>query len=312
MNQFNHQFCVLTYNRPVLLKKNIDSILNQTQKNVRIKVSDCSTNDETYKIIHKNYSNYIINKILEYKRIPQIKEFDHHKKVLEECNYDFMTLLHDDDTIYPEYIENIFKIFSLRPDLSAVAVNGDCELENHINNKKIFYMRKSFKDEILCDLNKFYQNYFGYQSLGVCHHSGYTFNIKKIRKTITGIDFSSNKETLDVFYLGNILNEGPIYYIGKPLMTVKWHKESANANQSISDRFFLIGKIKSLIRKNKLKKNNLDDYRFCIYFNWEKKKFKKKNLLKFKLFYYFINLTSLTTYYLLLKKKFFQIKHENK
>ena len=84
---------------------------------------------KTYKIIEKHYSNYIKDNILEYKRIPQTKGFDHNKKVLEECNYEFMTLLHDDDTIYPEYIENVFKIFSLRPDLSAVAVNGNCEFE---------------------------------------------------------------------------------------------------------------------------------------------------------------------------------------
>jgi len=300
----------MTYNRPNLLKENIDSIFQQSIKNIRIKVSDCSSNEETYKIIEKHYSNYIKDNILEYKRIPQTKGFDHNKKVLEECNYEFMTLLHDDDTIYPEYIENVFKIFSLRPDLSAVAVNGNCEFENKINNKKKYYMRKSFGDEILDDLNKFYQNYFSYQSLGVCHLSGYTFNIKKIKNTIMNIDFSSNKETLDVFYLGSILNNGPIYYIGKPLMTVKWHKSSANANQTISDRFFLIGKIKSLIKKNKLKKSILDDYRFCIYFNWQKEKFKNKNLLKFKIFYYFKNLTSPVTYYLIIKKVFFNIKNK--
>ena len=147
----------MTYNRPNLLKENIDSIFQQSIKNIRIKVSDCSSNEETYKIIEKHYSNYIKDNILEYKRIPQTKGFDHNKKVLEECNYEFMTLLHDDDTIYPEYIENVFKIFSLRPDLSAVAVNGNCEFENKINNKKKYYMRKSFGDEILDDLNKFYK-----------------------------------------------------------------------------------------------------------------------------------------------------------
>ena len=61
MVEFDHQFCVLTYNRPLLLKENIDSILKQTRKNIHIKVSDCSSNNETSKIIEKYYSNYIVN-----------------------------------------------------------------------------------------------------------------------------------------------------------------------------------------------------------------------------------------------------------
>ena len=87
-------------------------------------------------------------------------------------------------------------------------------------------------------------------------------------------------------------------------------EEDSVLENTISDRFFLIGKIKSLIKKNKLKKSILDDYRFCIYFNWQKEKFKNKNLLKFKIFYYFKNLTSPVTYYLIIKKVFFNIKNK--
>ena len=58
------QVFILTHNRPTKIQFSIDSVLKQTYKNIELIISDNSTNEDTEKLLAKNYFNkfkYIIS-----------------------------------------------------------------------------------------------------------------------------------------------------------------------------------------------------------------------------------------------------------
>ncbi|RUT63328.1 hypothetical protein C1149_16050 [Clostridium botulinum] len=46
-----------TYNRPEYFKEALESVINQTYRNIEIIIGDDSTNDETENLIKENYLN---------------------------------------------------------------------------------------------------------------------------------------------------------------------------------------------------------------------------------------------------------------
>ena len=132
MTKLNHQFCVLSYNRPVLLKKMIDSIIKQTIKNIRIKVSDCSSNDDVSKVIEKHFSNNISK-----------KTFRDHAISLDQKSVD----------IFLEKLKNISNYLKIKKDLSL----SERYQKNYTSFRRSIYAKSKIKtgevfteDNIIC------------------------------------------------------------------------------------------------------------------------------------------------------------------
>lgn len=85
--------CTTTYNRPLLLKELINSILKQTYQNFEIIITDNSDNFETQKIMHQIESNKI-------KYIKNEKNIGMGRNALKAFSFadgEFMTFTPDDD-----------------------------------------------------------------------------------------------------------------------------------------------------------------------------------------------------------------------
>ena len=109
-----------TFNRSKYLSLALDSVINQTYKNLKIVVSDDSTDDETEKLIH----SYIAKE-------HRIKYFHHHGfsaddnwnflrkyQMDDECEY--VNWLMDDDIFLPRKLELMVEAYRNNPDVSPM------------------------------------------------------------------------------------------------------------------------------------------------------------------------------------------------
>lgn len=100
------QVFIATHNRPDTFKRALDSILNQTDSDFELIVSDNSDNDETYNLIQTNYPPKRFKYI---KREPVLGGIEHLNLIISEANGDYFMIFHDDDVMHNDYIERMKK-----------------------------------------------------------------------------------------------------------------------------------------------------------------------------------------------------------
>ena len=270
---------IITRNRDKYFNEAIKSILNLNYKNFNIIISDNSTNKNISNIFNKKYKNN--NKIKYIKRDKNFELFEHIKCVFNESESQYLVIFHDDDVLERDYLKISMKYFKDYHNLCAIGVNGIIIDEDSRRNFKRKKMYNSNQNKIFQTPKSLLYQYFGYKTLGVCHHSGFIYDLKKIKNIINTIDFTSNSNSLDAYYLSKFLNVYDILYIAKPLMKVRFHSLNLNNYQSLNDRLFILNKIRNEFGKND--KNLIDSFRYCLYFFWKKNVFLKKNYIKKKL-----------------------------
>ncbi|WP_246517185.1 glycosyltransferase [Clostridium aciditolerans] len=99
-----------TYNRPQYLQLALESVLNQTYKNIEIIIGDDSTNNETEKLIVENYLNKYDN-IKYYHNEKNLGQFDNDIKLYNMANGEFINYLMDDDLFEITKIEKMMNYF---------------------------------------------------------------------------------------------------------------------------------------------------------------------------------------------------------
>ncbi len=109
---------IRTYNRCNLMKKTLQSVLNQTAKNIKVTVFDNDSSDDTESYVrsqmeeHKNLfyfktdSNIIFEKRLDI--------------VLPLISAEYVIFFHDDDIMHPQYAECILKALEEHPEAELV------------------------------------------------------------------------------------------------------------------------------------------------------------------------------------------------
>ena len=97
-----------TYNGEKYLKEQLDSILNQTYKNIDIYIRDDGSKDNTVKIL-EDYKDKYINIFVTYgENVGYAKSF---YKVLEQANgYDYYAFCDQDDKWHEDKIQNAIKL----------------------------------------------------------------------------------------------------------------------------------------------------------------------------------------------------------
>lgn len=106
-----------TYNRPELLELALDSVLNQTYKNIEIIISDDSTNDLTQEMIQPY--------LMKYPNIKYIKNpYSLEEKNFEQCfnlaSGMYVNFLMDDDLFHIEKIERMVRILESNEKVTLV------------------------------------------------------------------------------------------------------------------------------------------------------------------------------------------------
>lgn len=130
-----------TYRRPDLLKETIDSALNQKDfydYEVIVVDNDDSINFETQKLIE----SYNDDRILYYRNEKNLGMTGNWNKCIELSRGEWITILHDDDMLYPNFLkEMFFAIDNMKNNIDLLV----CRLES---GKKITYLKSSINEYV--------------------------------------------------------------------------------------------------------------------------------------------------------------------
>ena len=121
-----------TYRRPQLLKRAIESALNQTEKNFTLLIVDNHSQDETEKVVRAYQAKdkricYLENR----EKIGAAANF---KYGLDAVNTPFISFLPDDDYLTADFLKDCLDCFACFPDI-IFAGGGGCYVDNEGNEK---------------------------------------------------------------------------------------------------------------------------------------------------------------------------------
>ncbi len=262
---------LMTKDRPSMAEEALTSILNQSDSNFHLIVSDNSEFNDFEKICNNKYQS------IEYrKRTPVIPNYHHHALVAsKEVKEKFTLLFHDDDILYPDYIKSVRQVIDLMGEISAVSTNAHYIINNTIDSET---MVKVKKDVIISSKEEFANYYFAPWTVGVAPLSGYLIRTNFLVKVLEGSSETLGKYS-DFLYLSHLIDDGPIVWIAHPYLAYRIHSGQDNYNISKADRL----KIMALFKKNPdiYGDNILHRYRFLFYFVWFRKNTKLHSVCKY-------------------------------
>ena len=111
------------YKRVEYIREAIDSALNQNTKHAYniIVVDNTEENDDIYNIV----KSYPEDKVMYYKNEKNIGMFGNFNRCIEVADSPWIAILHDDDKMKPDYIENVLNVISENRDCVAVGVDHE-------------------------------------------------------------------------------------------------------------------------------------------------------------------------------------------
>ena len=202
------QVFIATYNRPSLVLNAIRSSLNQDFNSYDVIVSDNSTNDETEILISQ-----IKDKRLSYKRRnPSLPSIDHLNAILQEVTSDYFMIFHDDDVMYSNMLQELYK--SIISNDNFIAVGGNARIITTDIFPNRLMLKSKYRNLVINNRDQ-----MAYQYLikrGIVPFSSYLYN-HKVAKTIKLNPVNGGKHC-DVAFMMDITSMGSVLFLAKPLM----------------------------------------------------------------------------------------------
>ena len=226
-----------TYNGEKYLKEQIESILNQTYKNINLIISDDCSTDNTRDILKEYQDLENIKIYYQDKNLGYVANFEF---LLKHVESDIYMLSDQDDVWMPNKIEETFK--KLEED-NADLVFTDLE----VVNQKLELINKSFNKS----MNK--EHKIG-KTLG-------TNQFEYLYNNITGCTIMSKKKWIDEIlpipkgskyvihdsWIGLIISlNGKISYLDKPTIKYRQHSENQVGTERESYKYNDFGQVRNL------------------------------------------------------------------
>lgn len=257
------RLCLQTHNRPQYAILALDSLINQLNNKHEIYISDNSSNSDFYNIFIEKYSN--IPNIKYVFRQSNLTAIQHFNKLIEESsNFDFVMFFHDDDILFPNYLDYILKSkFLSDVNVAAIGINAFKMLGNVKTKKPIIFTKSNIT---INSKLKLVDHYFNLEYSGAAPFPGYLYRVKSI------LNFNLQKDDggkySDLSFLIRLLEFGNIEWLCEPLMYYRLHNNNDSNFIVNEDRLAL----REYLKKYKLlTKNTESDYDMTI--NYEKLKF---------------------------------------
>ena len=147
--------CVLTYNRIDYLKKTIDSVLNNSLKEYDLIVINDVARDGTNEYLEALEKDEILREVRNNKNFGQFKNANY---ILSSVVSEYCIILHDDDTLEPDHLKEVFDLAETDNDISIVATGWNGIDENgEIIHTEIY--REFSSPTILSDREFFYHRF---------------------------------------------------------------------------------------------------------------------------------------------------------
>lgn len=240
---------ITTHNRVKLLKRAINSVLNQTYKNIEIIIADDASTDNTEEIIQEYKLKY--DNIIYIKHKKTMGANVGRNNAIKASNGEFIAGLDDDDEFTPDRIE--------------ILVNNYEDKYSFITTKNIIELSSSRKKyqkgkELISIQDILYENYVGNQGL-----------IKKQRLYDVGL-YDENLTACQDYdmWVRLILKFGPAKSLNKYTQIIyanHSHNRISNPNSKKKFRgyFKFYKKFKSIMNKNQRKSQLLIIYKHMNY-----------------------------------------------
>ena len=233
-----------TYNGEKYLKEQIDSILNQTYKNIHLIVSDDGSKDNTRAILeqYQKQDNRITIYFQE-QNLGYIKNFEF---LLEKVESDYYMLSDQDDVWLPEKIE---KSMQTLKNQNADLVFGDLEVVDE--NLKTIY--PSFGDFMLLNRKiKKYINSYKVNYLYNCVTGCTILSKKEYIKDILPMPHNS-KYVLHDYWMGLMVAlKGKLAYMPEKYIKYRQHGNNQIGTDKISHKFKKLDQVRNLFIEVKL------------------------------------------------------------
>lgn len=112
-----------TRNRPEYVPQAIQSVLNQTFRDVRVVVSD-NASPESMAASVQTFIRQLGDPRISYHYQPvDIKEYGQGRFLFQQCTEEYFAILHDDDLFEPNYLEVMVEILDRNPSLAFIVSN---------------------------------------------------------------------------------------------------------------------------------------------------------------------------------------------
>lgn len=262
-----------TYNRANYIKRALESVINQTYKNVEVIVVDDNSSDNTEEIV-KNYSNK--HNFIKYIKHDKNKGGSAARNTgVENSSGDFIAFLDSDDEWVETKLEKCIKIFNSNQDVDLIY--SDIYLVNELTNKEVIDKKELWDDY-----------YFGLLQRNIIGGTSSIVIRRSVFEQVGGFKVGLPSCQDWDFYL-EIAKEHKIYLINEPLTKYYIHPNSISGNidRVIEGHLHILKKVNSIIYdENKYtdKKNIIisEQYFTIAYLYTNFKNFKKAKEYYFK------------------------------
>tara|TARA_B110000037_G_C17114400_1_gene503154 strand:+ start:476 stop:1372 length:897 start_codon:yes stop_codon:yes gene_type:complete len=217
---------VPTYKRSSYILRAINSILNQTYKNIEIIVIDDNEADDEFSKITQN----VLKRLIDSKKIIYIKHVTNkgisaaRNTGIKKAKGDYIAFLDDDDEFLPKKIELQLDIFNKSKNNVGLVYGAYLEINENLNKELVIIPK--LKDNVYSILGL---NHIGPPSMVMC--------TKSAIEQIGGFDeFLNHKEDIDFYFR---LSEKYNISFTNEVIT-KYYIHSGAASKNHSDRLILM------------------------------------------------------------------------
>lgn len=247
------QIVIPTFNRAQLLLKTLDSALNQSLPFDRITISDNSDSPErlreTRRVLAKHLANY--QDLLMLQSPPTSLSAQDHAKFIQDryCgSSDYTMLLHDDDTLEPDFLAKMKPY--LDSDRALVAVAANAWMVDSNGNRTGTLMRMRTGVQRLNSPIELLKPYLDMSANGPPPLDGYLYRSDALRKI--SFDSSHGGKYSDVAALAELAELGPIVWHCEPLILYLQHGGQDSSNVSTKSFRNLVSHLKKTYSSTEL------------------------------------------------------------
>lgn len=227
---------ISTRDRPEYLCLAVKSAVKQTRKFSRIIISDNSSS-AAFKSQNKEKLKSIIddqNGLVEIIPTPGDMQSDVHTKYIQD-NYlgesDFVTLFHDDDELFPTYLQRALHHFKRDRTIVAVGLNARIMIDRSIQNCTL--MGKISGEKTLTNKIDFIKTYMDIGPISPPPFCGYMYRTSVFK--LMSVDSAIGGKYSDVVGLTQLFDFGNVNWVFDPQLYYRLHSAQDSATPSTLD-----------------------------------------------------------------------------
>lgn len=234
--------CIPTYNNEKYISKTIQSVLNQTYRNLEIIITDDASKDRTLEIV----GSFTDPRIKIFKNKINSGITANWNRAIDLAQGDYLKLVCGDDILYPACIEKQVEILDNDSNLSIALVTSYSHVINSID-KVIFVRKKILKEgensskKVIKKCIRIGTNIIGEPMVGMIRKDRLNKSIKYS---------GGNPYMIDLDFWFNILETGNLYIVNDYLSAFRVSPDSLSASLNLK-QFKLFKDFIQLQRKKK-------------------------------------------------------------